>query len=210
MVLSTPTNLEETNLDADLSQMTSSEIRNLRATALIPDVSRMTLSESPNLEITGIKGEDLKMAPRTFHKFLLLPRELRFQIYNYLFASTRLTFGKKLVSCSERRAMKPAPNSLAILRTCRQINLEARAFWLGRVLFNFECVESLLDKLSAQPSSIVGQIRHLRINGARPLVGFASGSHLVAQTVARVEAGHPYPFGISLRHGGLPKPRFGD
>lgn len=94
--------------------------------------------------------------------FLQIPRELRDQIYVCLFASTRITFGKRLTSLSTKKTMKPAPNALAILRTCRQINQEARAFWLGHVLFNFEHVGDLLDKLSILPPTTLSQIRHLR------------------------------------------------
>lgn len=65
--------------------------------------------------------------------------------------------------------MKPAPNALAILRTCRQINQEAGAFWLGNVLFSFEHAEDLLDKLSILPPTTLSQIRHLRTS-ARPLM----------------------------------------
>jgi hypothetical protein len=101
--------------------------------------------------------------------FLQIPCELRDQIYVCLFASTRITFGKKSTSRIITKTMKPAPNSLAILRTCRQINQEAGAFWLGHVLFNFEHPEDLLDKLSILPPTTLSQIRHLRTSG-RPLM----------------------------------------
>ncbi|ERF75380.1 hypothetical protein EPUS_00173 [Endocarpon pusillum Z07020] len=101
--------------------------------------------------------------------FLQIPRELRDQIYVCLFASTRITFGEKYISRITTKTMKPAPNSLAILRTCRQINQEAGAFWLGHVLFNFEHPEDLLDKLSKLPPTTLSQIRHLRTSG-RPLM----------------------------------------
>lgn len=65
--------------------------------------------------------------------------------------------------------MKPAPNSLAILRTCRQINQEAKALWLGLVLFSFEKVEAMLDKLSTLPLTTISEIRQVRVGG-RPLI----------------------------------------
>jgi len=37
--------------------------------------------------------------------------------------------------------------------------------WLSEVLFSFEKPEDLLDKLSTKPSTIVSQIRHLRVRG---------------------------------------------
>ena len=101
--------------------------------------------------------------------FLHIPRELRDQIYVCLFASTRITFGERSIDRFTTKTMKPAPNALAILRTCRQINQEARAFWLGHVLFNFENPEDLLDKLSILSPTTLSQIRHLRTSG-RPLM----------------------------------------
>jgi hypothetical protein len=101
--------------------------------------------------------------------FLQIPRELRDKIYSCLFASTRITFGKRYTSWIITKTMKPAPNALAILRTCRQINQEAGPLWLGHVLFNFENPEDLLDKLSTLPSITLSQIRHVRTSG-RPLM----------------------------------------
>ena len=64
-----------------------------------------------------------------------------------------------------RRAVKPALNSLAILRTCHQIKREAESLWPSRVLFNFKDTATMLNKLSAQPSTTVAEIRHLRFAG---------------------------------------------
>jgi hypothetical protein len=65
--------------------------------------------------------------------------------------------------------MEPAPNALAILRTCRQINQEAEPLWLSQVLFSFENPEDLLDKLSALAPTTLSQIRHVR-TGGRPVM----------------------------------------
>ncbi len=54
---------------------------------------------------------------------------------------------------------------LALLRVCRQIYKEGKSFWLGRVLFNFEDVESLLDKLSQLLVATLSQIRHVCTRG---------------------------------------------
>lgn len=59
--------------------------------------------------------------------------------------------------------MKPAPNSLAILLTCRQIYEEAEGLWIYRVLFNFESAEAILDKLSPLSSSTISKIRYVRV-----------------------------------------------
>lgn len=101
--------------------------------------------------------------------FLQLPRELRDLIYVCLFASTRLTSGQRSITQISTKTMKPAPNSLAILRTCRQINHEVDPLWLRHVLFSFENGEDLLDKLSACPLDTLSQVRHAR-TGGRPLM----------------------------------------
>jgi hypothetical protein len=56
----------------------------------------------------------------------------------------------------------PAAHSLALLSVCHQIFDETKTLWLQRLLFNFESVESLFDKLSSLPSATVSQIRYLR------------------------------------------------
>lgn len=86
-----------------------------------------------------------------------------------LFTSTRLSFGERSISRIESKPIKPAPNSLAILRTCRQINKEAAPLWLGQVMFSFENPEDMLDKLSLLPPATLSQIRHVRVGG-RPLM----------------------------------------
>ncbi|KAK2813975.1 hypothetical protein FQN50_000379 [Emmonsiellopsis sp. PD_5] len=63
------------------------------------------------------------------------------------------------------RRMKPAPNSLALLRSCRWIHNEAKSLWLGNVLFSFENVDDLMDKLSPLPESTLAQIRFARTGG---------------------------------------------
>lgn len=100
---------------------------------------------------------------------LKLPVEIRNQIYKCLFASTRLTSGTRSLDRISCQKKKPAPNSLAILRTCRQVNQEVGAIWLSEILFNFEEVEGMLDKLSCLPSTTLSQIRHVRVGG-RPLM----------------------------------------
>ncbi|KAF2104844.1 hypothetical protein NA57DRAFT_71049 [Rhizodiscina lignyota] len=101
-------------------------------------------------------------------KFLQLPRELRDMIYTCLFTSTRLAFGKRYIrrmGIVEPVTVKPAPNALAILRTCRQINEEAGSVWLGQVLFSFENIDALLDKFWPLPPTTLTKIRHVRTHG---------------------------------------------
>lgn len=115
------------------------------------------------------KTQNQQIFPQTLSPLLQLPGELRNQIYNCLFASTRLTFGERNTGPITRKIMRPAINSLAILRVCRQINQEARSLWLGEILFSFEVVKNLLDKFSTLPSSTLSQIRNVR-TGGHPLM----------------------------------------
>jgi hypothetical protein len=122
------------------------------------------------------KTQNQQTLPQTLSPLLQLPGELRNQIYNCLFASTRLTFGERSTGRITHKTMRPAINSLAILRVCRQINQEARSLWLGETLFSFAHVEDLLDKFSTLPSSTLSQIRNVRTRG-RPLILQPTGGH---------------------------------
>ncbi|KAH8695187.1 hypothetical protein BGW36DRAFT_382259 [Talaromyces proteolyticus] len=115
------------------------------------------------------KNENQHISSQDSCMLLQLPGEIRNLIYSHLFTSTRLTFGKRSISRISTKRIKPTPNSLAVLRTCSLIKQEAGALWLGQVLFNFECVEDMLDKLSVLPSTTLSQIRHIRVSG-RPLM----------------------------------------
>ncbi|KAK2794530.1 hypothetical protein FQN52_008111 [Onygenales sp. PD_12] len=101
--------------------------------------------------------------------FFRLPRELRDQIYITLFTSTRLTFGERSLDRIGRQRMKPAPNSLALLRSCRRVHEETKSLWLRHVLFSFENAEHMMDKLSPLPESTLAQIRFAR-TGGRPVM----------------------------------------
>ncbi|RMJ27934.1 hypothetical protein PHISP_01202 [Aspergillus sp. HF37] len=106
-----------------------------------------------------------KQPLRSPNPLLKLPCEIRNQIYESLFASTKLVYGKRIFPDIPKQRMKPASNSLAILRACRLINKEAGAIWLNLVLFSFETIEDALDKLSPLPAATLAQIRNLRLGG---------------------------------------------
>jgi hypothetical protein len=97
-----------------------------------------------------------------------LPQELRNMIYTQLFLSTRLTHGvtkRRLYRfqywyCFVR--MVPAQNALAFLRTCRRTKPEIGESWLGEVLFNFEDIRTMLDKIASLSVGTLSKIRHLR------------------------------------------------
>ena len=97
---------------------------------------------------------------------LALPRELRDEIYFILFNSTRLTSGlRRVPGTSDRIAkwVRPAPNSLANLRACRQTHAEAQHAWLSRLTFCFENSAAFMEKLHTLPDTTVAGIRHMRI-----------------------------------------------
>lgn len=100
-------------------------------------------------------------------QFILLPPEIRLFIYGFVLASTRLTFGKRVMdnnnTARAARVMRPRRHSLALLHVCRLIYREIRDLWPSRVLFNFEDPRTLLDKLAPLPSATVARIRRLRV-----------------------------------------------
>ncbi|RYP47748.1 hypothetical protein DL768_006241 [Monosporascus sp. mg162] len=97
--------------------------------------------------------------------FQRLPQELRDKIYSHVFFSTRVACGQRAVSRIDHIRIKPAPNALAILQTCRRAKKEIGDTWLGQILFSFEDPETMLDKLTALPPGILSKMRHLRVLG---------------------------------------------
>ncbi|PYH76171.1 hypothetical protein BO82DRAFT_387499 [Aspergillus uvarum CBS 121591] len=93
-------------------------------------------------------------------RLMLLPGELRNLVYTHLFAATRLSFGERILSRLTFITVKPAPNSLAILRACRLTYEETTGLWLGQVILSFETVEGMLDKLSPLPPATQGLIQY--------------------------------------------------
>ncbi|KAJ7364590.1 hypothetical protein DFH08DRAFT_950162 [Mycena albidolilacea] len=91
-----------------------------------------------------------------------LPPEVRVGIYSHLFFSTRVTWAKNIVSS---RRIAPAPNALALLRTCRRVHVEIGTTWLHQVLFNFGGPRAMLDKLTIIPNATRALIRHARVFG---------------------------------------------
>ncbi|KAJ6020996.1 hypothetical protein N7540_006500 [Penicillium herquei] len=93
--------------------------------------------------------------------FLDLPMEIRLIIYEHLFSSTTLTFTERPADLEVDEAARPVRDSLAILRTCRQINYEADSLWLGLVDINFKNPLCMINKFSRMPSAILSGIRIL-------------------------------------------------
>jgi hypothetical protein len=96
-------------------------------------------------------------------RLLELPRELRDEIYFWVLDSVWITFS------AANRCVKPTVNksrrySLALLLTCRQISSEVRLHWIGRVLFDLQSPESLLDVLAKVPTARVATVSHIWVN----------------------------------------------
>lgn len=95
--------------------------------------------------------------------FGVFPPEIRHIIYSQLFLSTRLTYG--IVDHHEQsaRLMRPAPDTLAILRTCRQAREEIGDSWIGKVLFNFTESRYMSKLLESWPRDVLTKMRRLRV-----------------------------------------------
>ncbi|KAF2758725.1 hypothetical protein EJ05DRAFT_476039 [Pseudovirgaria hyperparasitica] len=104
-------------------------------------------------------------------RLLQVPREIRDNIYSWVFTSTRLTYGEDPDDPrSIKRAKKKSRlHSLSLLYTCQQVHREIGSQWIGWVLFNFQTGEALLDILTEFPEQRVAAIRHLRVN-SRPVM----------------------------------------
>jgi hypothetical protein len=97
--------------------------------------------------------------------FQHLPQELRDKIYSHVFLSIRLAYGQRAVDRIDRIRIKPPPNVVAILQTCRRAKQEIGDTWIGQVLFSFEDSKTMLDILTALPAGILSKMRHLRVPG---------------------------------------------
>ncbi|KAF8175447.1 hypothetical protein K438DRAFT_1682413 [Mycena galopus ATCC 62051] len=90
--------------------------------------------------------------------FMKLPPEIRVEIYAHVFFSTRVALGRDNY---RRRRIVPAPHALALLCTCRQVHIEIGNTWLHQVLFSFESLDGMLEKLENIPTLV----RYARLSG---------------------------------------------
>lgn len=100
--------------------------------------------------------------------FQKLPPELRLEVYSHLFSNTRLSFGERKTDGAGLR-LRPASNSLSLLRVCRRVSDEVGDSWLGQVLFSFEDPETMLDKLADLGPQTLAKLRHMRYSNEHPL-----------------------------------------
>ncbi|KAL2023280.1 hypothetical protein VTK56DRAFT_3018 [Thermocarpiscus australiensis] len=106
--------------------------------------------------------------------FRLLPQELRNMIYDYHFSSTRLAHGWTCIgpSFGDIVKIKPAPNALALLRSCRRAKAEIGHSWMNQVLFSFEDAEEMLDRLTTLTPAVLSTVRHVRVRGGNLMLRY--------------------------------------
>ncbi|KAJ7167610.1 hypothetical protein C8R46DRAFT_1093566 [Mycena filopes] len=96
---------------------------------------------------------------------LQLPQEMRNEIYAHLFFSTRLASGLRSITPQRSQRITSRSHTLALLRTCRQVYTEIGTSWLQQVLFSFETLSAMLDKLTNIPTATRALIRYVRVCG---------------------------------------------
>lgn len=124
------------------------------------------MAKNPKQRDGNDPEQSAKVNPQTGSLlFQRLPQEIRDHICTQLFYSTRFTVGERPTGRIGVVKIKPAPNGLALLRTCRRAQLEIGDSWLRYVLFCFEDTKTMLDKLSALSVDTLSKLRHMRVSG---------------------------------------------
>lgn len=123
--------------------------------------------------------------------FQKLPLEIRYLIYSHHFHATRLSHGFRMVggwgSLFHMEFIKPTPNALSLLRVCRRAKEEIGDSWLKQVLFNFEDLETMLNKLTPLPTTTLSQIRHLRVTEYSIVLGYPNNAEASYQLAAALK-----------------------
>jgi hypothetical protein len=103
-------------------------------------------NKRPNKNATAGQTESPSTLPnqQTQSKIMQLPQEIRDEIYAHLFGSIRGIRSHRVGSAGSGTA-------LAVLRTCRRMRDEIGASWLSQVVFHFEGLDAMLDKLARLP-----------------------------------------------------------
>ncbi len=98
--------------------------------------------------------------------FLLLPGEIRLQIYIHLFSSTTLHFTAPVFGPQ----LPQLPSyALAILLTCRTIYAESHTLWSSLCTLRFTNTGRFLDVLTPLPPAKVSLFRRIIVEKAHPL-----------------------------------------
>ncbi|KAK3618262.1 hypothetical protein LTR56_024751 [Elasticomyces elasticus] len=117
-------------------------------------------------------------------RLMQLPREIRDQIYACVFYSTELIYGQpghpsdSHRRCHRRIAAVDYGKTLALLRTCRRICSEIANEWLAQILFRFENLLALLEKLAYPSNAMRCQIRRVQITGFQLWMSFRDDDYI--------------------------------
>ena len=105
-----------------------------------------------------------------------LPIEIRRMIWVCLFAQTRLFFTKQGAKKYKNPRKSTLRTELAILATCKMIQMETEGLWMKYVFFNFCDSRRMLDKLASLPHASQSLISKLEICAPHNLqLGFPIG-----------------------------------
>lgn len=132
-----------------------------------------------NAMLTEPDKTEMEQEQQDGNLLMRLPRELRDEIYFYLFSSTRFMYGRRFdlteeyttsrqftrISRYKLEEYRPPPHGLALLRSCRRIHLDIGSDWLQHVIFHFESPSAMLCRLKQVPFKTRSLIRHVRIAG---------------------------------------------
>jgi hypothetical protein len=92
-----------------------------------------------------------------------LPQEIRQEIYARVFEKVDLKFNDGVMDPLRDPLSAAERNSLALLRTCRQICEEIGDRWLNLVCFSFAWPDRMLDVLTPLLTEKLAMIRHIRV-----------------------------------------------
>ncbi|KAK2810983.1 hypothetical protein FQN50_002576 [Emmonsiellopsis sp. PD_5] len=123
------------------------------------------ISPLPSLAKTSLDRSILKLPTRGRFPFLRLPRELRDEVYKLIFAPISFNFLRLIRGRDALPYRKPRPNSLAILRVCRQVNEEADYVLYNQYIFGFFDASVMRSMFRSLPSSTLSRLRHICVGG---------------------------------------------
>ncbi|KAK2855681.1 hypothetical protein FQN49_004952 [Arthroderma sp. PD_2] len=98
-------------------------------------------------------------------RLLMLPLELRLEIYFFYFALVTIQLGDpRPVGVMAPSRFSINRNTLALIRTCRQIFHEVGGLFLGMILLSFDSLDNMAYHLTRLPFSPLSGIRHAELD----------------------------------------------
>ncbi|KAM5434291.1 hypothetical protein MferCBS31731_006786 [Microsporum ferrugineum] len=118
-----------------------------------------------NFEVMSLQPTIVNYPWKVASQLLVLPLELRLKIYLFYFAFITVRFGDPHpASATAPLIYRPNHDSLAILRTCRQIYYEAGGLFPGSVLISFDNPDNSVYHLTQLPFHALSRIRHVELD----------------------------------------------